>query len=167
MGLPVKFHNVHYYRISGRYTFAGDLFVARGAVYFFPEVDLAEQRRRSMEYAPHQFGLIVFAIVYLVQRVSSYASKNGLWEEDISDEQFQKKARAYIEGLKVRRREKGFSESLPLPTCVSAGEISDIKLTPTGRLSFSAQSDNHDFNVGLREKKRLRDALWEGGLGRV
>src|SRR5437016_1105591 len=90
MGLPVKFHNVHYYRISGRYTFAGDLFIARGAVYFFPEVDLAEQRRRSMEYAPHQFGLIVFAIVYLVQRLSSYVSKNGLWEEDISDEQFQK-----------------------------------------------------------------------------
>jgi hypothetical protein len=44
-------------------------------------------------------------------------------------------------------------------THVSAGEISDIKLSPTGRLSFSAQSDNHDFNVGLRRKKRLGDAL--------
>ena len=40
-------------------------------------------------------------------------------------------------------------------------------MTATGRLSFFAQSDNHDFNIGVIRKKRLRSALWESGLGKV
>jgi hypothetical protein len=167
MGLPVKFNNVHYYRISGRYIFGGDLFIARRTIYFFPEVDLAEQRTKSSEYLPHRFALIMLAIMYLVQKLGSYASRNDLWEQGISDEQLQKKADAYIEELKDERRDKVFSESLPLPTHVSIDEISDIKLSLTGKLSFLAQSDNHDFNIGLRRKKRLRDALWEGGFGKT
>jgi hypothetical protein len=168
MGLPVKFYNVHYYRISGRYTFAGDLFIARGAVYFFPEVDLAEQRERSVRHVPHHFAIGVLAVVYLAQKFGgAYGSRHDLWREGISDEQFQKNARAYIEELKGSRGEKAFSELLPMPTYVTAGEVSDLKLSPTGGLSFSAQSDKHDFNIGLIRKKRLRDALWEGGLGRV
>jgi hypothetical protein len=39
-----------------------------------------------------------------------------------------------------------------------------MKLSLTGKLSFFAQSDNHDFNIGLRRRNRLRDALWEAGL---
>lgn len=166
MSLPVKFKNVHYYRISGRYTFAGDLFVSRGAIYFFPEVDLEEQRRRSHEDLPHYFGLAAVLIVYLAQKINPYSPRYELWEEGMTDEQFRKKADAYMELLKEERRHKSFSE-LPLPTRVLAGEFSDIQLSPTGRLSFAAQSDKHDFNVGLLRKKRLRDALWEGGLGRV
>lgn len=166
MSLPVKFRNVHYYRISGRYIFAGDLFVSRGAIYFFPEVDLAEQRDRSYEAVPHHFGLAAFLIVYLAQKINSYVPRNELWEEGMTDEQFRKKADAYIEVLKEERRHQRFS-ALPLPTRVRAGEFSDIKLSPAGRLSFAAQSDKHDFNIGLIRKKRLRDALWESGLGRV
>ena len=94
---------------------------------------------------------------------SSYVSHNGLWETGISDEQLKRKADAYISALKERKR-KGFAESLPLPMRVNAEEISNLKLSLTGKLSFLAQSDNHDFNIGLRRKKRLRDALWEAGL---
>jgi hypothetical protein len=167
MSLPVKFKNVHYYRITGRYTFAGDLFVARGAIYYFPEVDLAEQRRRSFEYAPDHFGLIAWAVVSVMQKVNSYVPRHNLWEEGMPDEQFQKKANAYIEAMKEMRRGKSFSETLPVPLRVGASEISDLKFSATGRLSFLAQSDSHDFNVGLMRKRRLREALWEGGLGRV
>jgi hypothetical protein len=167
MGLPIKFNNVHYYRIAGRYIFAGDLFIARRTLYFFPEVELAEQRRQSVEFVPHHLALFVLAIMYLAQKVNSYASRNDLWEEGISDEQFQRKADAYIEELKKERKDKDFSASLPLPTRVGVGEISDVKLSPAGKLSFSAQSDTHDFNIGLRRKKRLRDALWEGGLSKI
>ena len=162
MGLPVKLDGVHYYRIAGRYIFAGDLFIARGSIYFFPEVDLAEQRSESTRYLPHQFALLVLLIVYLAQQLKSYASRNDLWEEGISAEKFQTKADAYIAALKEGKR-KG-SETLPLPTRVKADEISNVKLGLTGKLSFLAQSDNHDFNIGLRRKKRLRDALWEAGL---
>lgn len=66
--------------------------------------------------------------------------------------------------LKAQRKSKGFAESLPLPTRVSENELSNMKLSLTGKLSFFAQSDNHDFNIGLRRRKRLRDALWEAGL---
>lgn len=166
MDLPVKFRNVYYYRISGRYIFAGDLFVTRGAIYFFPEVDLEEQRRRNFQEVSDYFGLFGFLIVYLAQKFKSYTPRNELWEEDMTDEQFREKADAYIEVLKEERSQKSFS-TLPLPTRVSTGEFSNIKLSPTGRLSFDAQSDNHDFNIGLIRKKRLRDALCEGGLGSV
>lgn len=165
--MPVRFRNVHYYRISGRYTFAGDLFISRGCIYYFPEVDLARQRSNAAHAMPHQLTLVAWAAVYLAQRVSSYASREGLWEEGISDEQFQKKADAYIEGLKGEWGHKDFAESLPLPNRFGAGEISDMKLSLTGKLSFLAQSDKHDFNIGLRRRRGLRDALWEGGLGRV
>jgi len=164
MALPVKLDRVHYYRIAGRYIFAGDLFVSRGRIYFFPEVDLAEQRREVYEILPHQFALVGLVVIYLAQNLKSYASRNELWEDGISNEQFQKKADAYIAVLKEERKEKGFSQSLPLPTRVNADELTNIRLGPTGKLSFLAQSDNHDFNIGLRRKKRLHDALWEAGL---
>ena len=133
-------------------------FIVSRTLYFFPEVDLAEQREQSTKYAPDSFGLLVLAIVYLAQQVKSFASRNDL-EEGLSEAQFQKKADAYIEVLKAERSQKQFSEVLPLPTRVSAAEISDIKLSATGKLSFLAQSDKHDFNIGLRMKRRLRDAL--------
>jgi hypothetical protein len=85
----------------------------------------------------------------------------------MSDEQFRKSADAHIEVLKAKRREQGISELLPVPSRISANEISNMKLSLTGTLSFLAQSDNHDFNIGLRSKNRVRDALWEGGLGKI
>jgi hypothetical protein len=165
--MPIRFRNVHYYRISGRYTFAGDLFIVRGAIYFFPEVDLARQRSQSAESVPHNFAWAVWMVVYLAQKVSSYVSRNDLWKEGMSDEQFRVQADAYIEKLKGEWGHKDFAEALPLPIRVSAGEISGMKLSLLGRLSFLAQSDNHDFNVGLSRRRRLRKALWERGLGRV
>src|ERR1700740_3336163 len=106
MALPVKLERVHYYRIAGRYIFAGDLFVSRGRIYFFPEVDLAEQRREVYEILPHQFALVGLVVIYLAQNLKSYASRNELWEDGISNEQFQKKADAYIAALKEERKEK-------------------------------------------------------------
>jgi hypothetical protein len=163
MGLPVKLSGVHYYRVAGRYVFAGDLIIARGTIYFFPEVDLQEQRDNAAKHLPHEVALVVLVGVYLLQNLSSYSSC-ALWEEGMSEEQFKKKAEAHIAELKEERSRKGFAESLPLPTRVSASELSNMKLSVTGKLSFFAQSDNHDFNIGLRRRNRLRDALWEAGL---
>lgn len=174
MPLPLMISGVHYYQIAGRYIFAGDLFVTRGTIYFFPMIDLEDQRNRIAKRVPNQLGLFVVVGTYLFQKLStSYLSSNNLWEEGISDEQFRKKADAYIEAMKEERGDKllsstrGDSVLLPLPTRVKADEISHLKLTFASRLSFYAQSDSHDFNIGLLSKKRLRDALWEGGLGKV
>src|ERR1051326_518325 len=105
-GLPIKFSNVHYYRVAGRYVFAGDLFIARNSLYFFPEVDMDRQREEVARFLPHDFALLITVILYVGQRVGGYLSRTEFWKDDLSDEQFRKEAASYIEGLKVERRER-------------------------------------------------------------
>lgn len=168
MPLPIRFRNVHYYRIAGKYIFAGDLFISRGQLYFFPETDLEEQRNEMTRYVPHNFAILVLGVVYLAQQLSSgaYSSRIQFWREGISDENLRKEVNAYIEKLGIERSQAQFGRTLPLPMRVGVNEITDMKLSSTGKLSFSAQSDKHDFNIGLFRKKRLRNALWEAGLVR-
>jgi hypothetical protein len=168
MGLPLKFRNVHYYRIAGKYIFAGDLFISRGALYFFPEVDLEQQRQEVTEILPHNFAILAVAIIYLAQRFrGAYGSRVDFWKETLGDEEFQARAMKYISRLKTERAAAAFSETLPVPMRVVVSEISNMRLSRGGILSFSAQSDTHDFNIGLLRKKSLRNALWEAGLGQV
>lgn len=166
MVLPIRFRNVHYYRIAGRYIFAGDLFITRGNLYFFPEVDLAEQREEIGHVVPHELGLLLAVAVFVAQKIRSYHSRVDFWTDRMSNEAFEKQAAVYIQDLKFKRQYQQFGKTLPVPTHVSSAEVSDIKLTSFGKLSFRAQSDDHDFNVGLRRRTQLRDALWEAGLGR-
>ena len=102
--------------------------------------------------------------------MGGYLSRTEFWKAGLSDEQFVKEAAAYIETLKVKRRwqpQHEFGTTLPLPLHVRTNEISDMRLTSLGRLSFSAQSDTHDINIGVFRKGRLQNALWEAGVGRV
>ena len=168
MSLPIRFRNIHYYRIAGKYCFAGDFFITRGTLYFFPEVDLEEQREKVSREVPRNLALLVFLLMFVVQKLSGpYSSRIEFWQEGLAPEQFEKHAALHIEKLKAERANAAFANTLPLPTRVSVNELKDLKLSSTGRLSFTAQSDRHDFNIGLFKKKRLRDALWEAGLGRV
>jgi hypothetical protein len=84
----------------------------------------------------------------------------------MSDELFRANADAFIAWLKQQRGSQNYSQ-LPLPTRVEAQEISNPKLTRSGKLSFLAQSDNHDFKIGWRRGKRLRNALWEADLVKI
>ena len=167
--LPIRFRNVHYYRVAGKYVFAGDLFIARNNLFFFPEVDMDRQREQVHRYLPHEFALLVAVMLYLSQRVGGYVSHTEFWKDGLSDEQILKEAAIYIERLKAQRRLRHheFGTILPLPLHVRTNEISDLRLTSLGRLSFSAQSDTHDINIGAFRKRRLQNALWEAGIGRV
>jgi len=166
--MPTKFTNAHYYRIAGRYIFGGDLIIVHGAIYFFPEVDLSDQRSQAGEFLPHNWRLVMPALVSVTQKVSLYVSGiDDLSRKGVSDQQFREMADARIEELKWHRKHKGFTQCLPLPTHIKADEISGMRLSPTGKLSFSAQSDNHDFNVGLRRRRRLCDSLCEMDLGGI
>lgn len=170
LDLPLKFSNVHYYRVTGKYVYAGDLFIARNNLYFFPEVDMGLQREEVARVVPHDFALWVKAILYLAQRCGGYFSRTEFVKDGLSDEQFREEADTCIERLKMKRRWQSqyeFGKILPLPLHVRTNEISDITLTSFGRLSFSAQSDTHDINIGVFRKRRLQKALWEAGAGRV
>ena len=168
MTLPIRFRNVHYYRIAGKYIFAGDLFVSRGQLYFLPEIVLEEQRSEMAHNLPDSLAIVVFGAVYLAQQITgSYFSRIESWREGISDEEFRIEINSHIEKLKSQRGWAQFGQTLPLPMQVGANEISNMKLSSTGKLSFSAQFDHHDFNIGLLRKKRLQNALWEAGLSRM
>lgn len=168
-GLPVKFSNVHYYRVAGKYVYAGDLFIARNNLYYFPEVDMDQQREEMARYMPHEMAILITAVLYLSQRLGGYLSRTEFWKKHLSDEQFRNEAAIYIERLKMNRRIRyhEFGTVLPLPLHVRTDELSDLRLTSLGRLSFSAQSDTHDLNIGVLRKKRLRNALWQAGVRSV
>lgn len=168
-GLPIKFGNVHYYRVAGKYVYAGDLFIARNNLYFFPEVDMDKQREDIAHVLPHELSLLITVIVYLSQRVGGYTSRTEFWSRGMSDEQFRKEAETYIERRKEARQllRPEFGTVVPLPLHVRTDEISNMSLTALGRLSFTAQSDTHDLNIGVFRKKHLQSVLWEAGLGRV
>lgn len=165
-GLPVKFSNVHYYRVAGKYVYAGDLFIARDNLYFFPEIDMDQQREEMAQYMPRDLALLITAVLYLSQRLGAYTSRTEFWKTHLSDEQFRNEAAMYIERLKMERRiqHHEFGTMLPLPLHVRTDEISDTRLTSLGRLSFLAQSDTHDLSVGVLRKKRLQNALWQAGV---
>ena len=167
--LPIRFRNVHYYRVAGKYVYAGDLFIARDNLYFFPEVDMDQQREEIARYLPHDFAILITLLLYVGQRVGGYLSRTEFWEKGLSDEQFRTEAATYIERLKAERRhgQHQFGTKLPLPLHVRTDEISGLRLNALGRLSFSAQSDTHDLNIGAFRKRRLQSVLWEAGIGRV
>jgi len=45
--LPVSIRNVQYYKISGKYSYEGELIITDGVLYFFPFLDLEERRLRK------------------------------------------------------------------------------------------------------------------------
>jgi hypothetical protein len=94
-------------------------------------------------------------------------SRTKFWNDRLLPEEFEKHSAHHIAHLKAEKARAAFAEALPVPLRISASEIADLKLSPTGRLSFTAQSDRHDFRIGLLKKNRLCNALWEAGLGWV
>jgi hypothetical protein len=171
MPLPVKFTNTLYYQILGQYTYAGDLVLVPRTLYFFPQVDLEAERNKRSQVGRH-FGIAGFALTYIAATAiktgyGSYLENHGLWGPGITAEQFRQLADAHIAQVRSERTTATFSEHLPFPTCIQVDEISQAKTGATGTLSFYAQSDNHDFKVGFRRKKQLRDALGESGVVKV
>jgi hypothetical protein len=168
MPLPVKLRNVYYYRIAGKYIFAGDLFITRDKLYFFPEVDLEEQRAEISNKLPfHDLRIAAEMVMYVTQKFGSYTSSTHFWQPNITNDQFQFHATQCVEQKKAAKRGDTSGKLLPAPTVVTAKEVSNLKLGLAGVLSFSAQSDTHDFKIGLRRKRSVRDALWEAGFGKV
>jgi len=83
-GLPVKFQNVHYYRVAGHYVFAGDLFIARNNLYFFPEVDLAQEREEVSTVLPHEIALVLVMLFRPAGLLPSEVRKRELEEQHVA-----------------------------------------------------------------------------------
>lgn len=167
--------NVPYYKITGQYCFKGDLIFIRGGIYFFPRADLEKQREEIsnvLRFIPHLhhaellIGPIVRKCIHLLRPLAirsvneSGLKELALWQPGDTGETLKPKLDSHITDLKLNHR----PDSLPNPACFKLNEVSNLRISRTGTLSFDAQSDRHDFSVGLRRKEMLRKALWECGF---
>jgi hypothetical protein len=180
MILPVSISKVQYYKISGEYSYEGELIITDGVLYFFPFVDLEEKRFRKNMFigggcvwglGAFLFALIFGAILSLIGgiikplRLSTSHSKlrkQGLWSDGDSSAPLQKKLDAYIEEMKEKKLT--LSSSMPVPSRFPKEGISNLTLSLMGEMRFAAQSDRHDFSIGVVKKASVREALKEGGF---
>src|SRR5215207_681558 len=121
MLLPVSISKVQYYKISGKYSYEGELIITDGVLYFFPFVDLEEKRLRKNMFigagcvwgiGAFLFALILGAIFSLIGsiikpfRLSSSSSKlrrQGLWSDGDSSDSLKKKLDSYIAEMKEKK----------------------------------------------------------------
>lgn len=173
MTLPLSIDNVPYYRVVRQYCFQGDLIIVTGRIFFFPHTDLEQQRAKVHEVLDWFHGLgflfdvgwrILFSVLLpLIPRTSNKSGFRGagFWRVGESNEVLKSKLDQRIAELKMNYQA---SVSLPIPARFNLDEVSNLRLSATGVLSFDAQSDHHDFAVGLSKKRLLREALWESGF---
>jgi hypothetical protein len=173
MSQPMSIDDVPYYKIAGQYCFSGDLIFTAGSIYFFPRTDLNRQRAKNRESLStpvlelfDEFILrpVVSPLLHALAIRSTNRSQlreTGLWREDDSGEALKSK----LDGL-IRELKRNYTPAapLPLPSHFARGEVSNLKLSAAGALSFDAQSDKHDFGVGIFKKPLLREALWRCGF---
>jgi hypothetical protein len=171
--LPLSIDNVPYYKIAGQYCFQGDLIFTAGCIYFFPHTDLDRRREQVSEEldAPglrlleelvlKPFVLPVLHALAVRGLNHSRLHGAGVWRAVDSSETLKLKLDAL--SAELQKRERG-PDALPLPSRFRREEVSNLKLSAAGALSFDAQSDRHDFGVGIFKKGLLREALAASGF---
>jgi len=169
--LPISIDEVSYYNNS----FIGDLIITQGAVYFFPQAESQSREQGKGEVLigmVEHTGLIGSGLSLIGELLSkelrtinnSALHKNGLWKQFDSNEEFRSRLDAYIESLKQKRGVEEFSTLLPRPIRITQGEIKKLSVTLRGRLLIETTYDRHDFDIGLKRKRKLVEALKEGSL---
>jgi hypothetical protein len=88
--------------------------------------------------------------------------KQGLWTEGDSSESLQRKLDQHIEEVKEKRQHS--SSSLPVPSRHRSNEVVNLKMSLMGTLSFDAEHDTHDFDIGILRKAAIIEALQAAGF---
>lgn len=170
--LPLSINNVLYYKVVGRYCFQGDLIFTAGCLYFFPHTNMDEVREEVSQALEVVMGSLLSLIIlksFALPALQALAVRGlnhsrlqeaGLWSALDSSETLKPKLDGLIAELK-RNHEPG---ELPLPSRFKCDEVRNLNLSAAGTLSFDAQSDKHDFNVGIFKKGLLRESLWMSGF---
>jgi hypothetical protein len=150
--------------------YRGDLVITHGVIYYFPHTNVALQKEETGYGAPVAFRLLI-ALIYLVSPVTRdlVSTTNqpelremGLWRDGESSQSLQARLDAYIAGAVQAPQHSQFEYGLPRPMRFARADIKNISMR--GGLRFDTECDNHAFSIGLRRKRRLREALWEGGF---
>ena len=181
MRLPVSFDDAAYFRREYR----GDLVITHGVIYYFPHTNMAlEKRKRD----PHDAIDVVAAFMgaageaIVVGRAlyggigglwrklrgptinRPHLKRSGLWVTGASSHEMQSLLDTHIASTRREpSRLVGYEYTLPKPLRFTAREIGNMSLR-LGVLRFSTEFDSHDFTVGVRRARRLREALREGAF---
>ena len=183
MAHATSFDDVPYFRNQ----FRGDLIITTGVLYYFPHTNVAaakpEKKNRPTEHLDflwHLFGLsgaIFLLVADSLFDISSFlwralkATQNkpelrklGLWRDGEFTPILQQRLDAYI--AETRREVSPMVEyeySLPKPMRFTRTEIRNLSLR-RGSLRFETEFDSHEFRIGFRRQKSLRELLWESGF---
>jgi hypothetical protein len=173
MSLPVSFDNVPYYK--GAY--GGDLIVTRGVLYFFPHTDLEKEREQYIRAIPvggllhiagAGVGLLIYQVKLQARKTTNHSPLLGKGSSEIgslSVHLLQPELDARIASFRKQTRPFAeFSSSIPGPERFTPQDVKNLSLSLTGTLTLDAHYDIHDFKVGLRWKRLLRDSLWQAGF---
>lgn len=183
MPLPLSIDNVP----TADRSIIGDLVITNTVIYFFPHTvrsgkgslkttgSLVElltvfgEHAASIVWSWAGFGLaclIPLAKFQLQQTTNkSRLRKSGLWKAGDSSLILQMRLDAFIsESAQKHRSIEELSSSLPMPQRFSRAAVQRMRVSMAGKLKLDTRYDTHEFRVGLRRSRLLRDALWEAGF---
>ena len=167
MTLPMSFDNVSYFGDEYR----GDLIITHGVIYYFPHTNMALQKKETGYWRPSALGLIGVLLdlisPFLRELVATTNEPDlrdvGLWRDGESSQSLQARLDAHLAEMKKQPPEVlQYEYRMPKPMRFALAEIKNLSMV--GGLRFEAAYDTHDFSIGFRRKRLLRDALWEGGF---
>lgn len=181
MRLPVSFDDAAYFRKEYR----GDLIITDGVIYYFPHTNVALKKTKGSPRDPIDvltafmgptgeaiaLGRALYGGIPGLWRKlrgstinQPHLRRSGLWVVGASSRELQSLLDAHIASVKREpSRLVGYEYTLPKPLRFTGQEISDVCLR-LGVLRFSTEFDSHDFTVGVRRARRLREALREGAF---
>ena len=167
MTLPMSFDSVSYFGDEYR----GDLIITHGVIYYFPHTNMALQKREAGYGHPTALGLIGVLLdlisPFLRELVATTNEPDlrdvGLWRDGESSQSLQARLDAHLAEVKKQQPQVlQYEYRVPKPMRFALAEIKNLSMR--GGLTFDAAYDTHDFSIGFRRKRLLRDALWEGGF---
>ncbi|HKS40054.1 MAG TPA: hypothetical protein VJX74_05520 [Blastocatellia bacterium] len=171
--LPLFLDNIHYYKMDGKFSFSGDLIITPKIIYYFPHTDLEQERiNRGSEVEPGFFGsealgnffknaLTNFGLIQPINRPKSWKTVMWKWGDPV--EVLQSRLDALIAELKhSARHNPEFTSSLPIPCRFMTNVVKQMNIDKDGVLSFEADYDRHDLNIGNEKKRDVQEALLEG-----
>jgi hypothetical protein len=182
MRLPVSFDHVPYFRNQ----FRGDLIIATGVIYYIPHTNVAAEKLEKKDRVPDRLhlaatflgleglaqlgGFAVNQVLNVKERLSRptinqpQLKTTGLWSDLVESPESQKQLESYVSALKQKAPTiTNFEYSLPRPLRFAQDEIKNLRLGYVS-LRFDTEFDSHDFSIGLRRKRLLRQALRQGGF---
>lgn len=166
MRLPISFDDTPYFKNEYR----GDLVITRGVIYYFPHTNVSREKNERRK-TTRQFSLGSLLLDKLVVLIKQWAAtmnnpklrESGLWKEGETSESLQARLDAYIAEVKKQPiQHTQYEYSLPKPMRFARADVKNLSVR--GSLKFDTEYDNHDFSIGFRRSKALREALWEAGF---